>query len=57
MIKPMDPLKTAMYFLGWGMLVYGIVELVNALKFYSDKKRVEQAQDQQQLDAFEEIKE
>jgi hypothetical protein len=39
------------------MLVYGIVELVNALKFYSDKKRVEQAQDQQQLDAFEEIKE
>ena len=57
MIKPMSPLTTAMYFLGWAMLVYGCVELINALKFYSDKKKLQQAQDQQQLDVFEEIKE
>ena len=57
MIKPMSPLTTAMYFLGWAMLVYGCVELINALKFYSDKKKLQQAQDQLQLDVFEEIKE
>lgn len=57
MIKPMSPLTTAMYFLGWAMLVYGCVELINALKFYSDKKKLQQAQDQPQLDVFEEIKE
>ena len=57
MIKPMSPLTTAMYFLGWAMLVYGCVELINALKFYNDKKKLQQAQDQQQLDVFEEIKE
>jgi uncharacterized membrane protein HdeD (DUF308 family) len=57
MIKPIAPLETAMYFLGWGMLVYGCVELANALKFYSDKKKLQQEQDQSQLDVFEEIKE
>ena len=57
MIKPMSPLTTAMYLLGWAMLVYGCVELINALKFYSDKKKLQQAQDQPQLDVFEEIKE
>lgn len=57
MIKPIEPLKTAMIILGWTMLVYGVAELINAVKFYSDKKKLQQSQDQPQLDTFEEIKE
>ena len=57
MLKPMEPLNTAMLILGWCMLVYGVVELINALKFYRDKKSWIKAQEApQQLDTFEEIK-
>ena len=57
MLKPMAPLNTAMLILGWCMLVYGVVELINALKFYRDKKSWIKAQEgPQQLDTFEEIK-
>ena len=56
MIKPLAPLSTAMLILGCCMVAYGIAELVNALKFYSDKKKLQQAQDQPQLDVFEEVK-
>ena len=57
MIKPIAPLQMAMLILGWAMLVYGCVELINALKFYNDKKKLQQSQEQPQLDVFEEIKE
>lgn len=58
MLKPMAPLNTAMLILGWCTLVYGVVELINALKFYHDKKSWIKAQEApQQLDTFEEIKE
>ena len=58
MLKPMAPLNTAMLILGWCTLVYGVVELINALKFYRDKKSWIKAQEApQQLDTFEEIKE
>lgn len=57
MLKPLAPLNMAMLVLGWCMLVYGVAELINALKFYSDKKKLQQSQDQPQLDTFEEIKE
>lgn len=57
MLKPLAPLNMAMLVLGWCMLVYGLAELINALKFYNDKKKLQQAQDQPQLDTFEEIKE
>lgn len=57
MLKPMAPLNMAMLILGWCMLVYGVAELINAIKFYSDKKKLQQSQDQPQLDSFEEIKE
>ncbi len=57
MVKPMAPLNMAMLVLGWCTLVYGIVELINALKFYRDKKSWIKAQDQpEQLDVFEEVK-
>lgn len=58
MLKPMAPLTMAMTVLGWTMLVYGVVELINALKFYRDKKAWLQQQEQpQQLETFEEITE
>ena len=57
MVKPMAPLNMAMLVLGWCTLVYGIVELINALKFYRDKKLWIKAQEQpEQLDVFEEVK-
>ncbi len=57
MIKPMAPLAMAMLILGWCTLLYGIVELINAMKFYRDKKAWMQSQEQPQLNTFEEIKE
>ena len=41
-LKPMSPLSTAMYFLGWISLFYGIVEAVNAILFYFAKRRWEE---------------
>lgn len=58
MLKPMAPLHTAMLILGWLSLIYGVAELINALKFYNDKKKLQQAEEnRQQLDTFEEVKE
>ena len=58
LVKPLAPLEMAMLVLGWCTLVYGVVELVNALKFYRDKRAWIKAQEQpQQLDTFEEITE
>ena len=58
MVKPMAPLAMAMLVLGWCTLLYGVVELINAFKFYRDKKNWQQLHEQQQpqLDTFEEIK-
>ena len=56
MLKPMAPLEMAMLILGWCTLLYGVVELINALKFYRDKKAWLQSQEQQpQLDSYEEV--
>ena len=57
LVKPLAPLEMAMLVLGWCTLVYGVVELINSLKFYRDKKQWLQSQEQpQQLDSFEEVK-
>lgn len=56
-VKPMAPLAMAMLVLGWCTLLYGVVELINALKFYRDKKNWQQSQEQPQLDSYEEVKE
>ena len=45
LIKPMDTLETTMFFLGWCSLVYGITEIINSLKFFSDKRKFQQAQE------------
>ena len=57
MLKPMAPLATAMLILGWCTLLYGVVELIHALKFYRDKQSWLQSQQHPQLDTYEEIKE
>ena len=55
MVKPMAPLAMAMLVLGWCTLLYGVVELINAFKFYRDKKNWQQSQEQPQLDSYEEV--
>ena len=57
MVKPMAPLAMAMLVLGWCTLLYGVVELINAFKFYRDKKNWQQSQEQPQLDSYEEVTE
>ena len=54
-VKPMGPLSVAMLILGWCTLLYGVTELVNALKFYQDKKKLKR--EQTQVDTFQEITE
>jgi len=44
-IKPMVPASMAMLILGWCSLLYGITELINALKFHADKRKYNQTQE------------
>ncbi len=52
-LKPMAPLSTAMYVLGWLSLFYGVVEAVNSFLFYRSKRRWEKEQEQILADAEE----
>jgi len=53
-IKPMAPASMAMLVLGWCSLLYGVTELINALKFHSDKRKLREAQE---IPVAEEVKE
>ncbi|MBQ2107148.1 MAG: DUF308 domain-containing protein [Bacteroidales bacterium] len=53
-IKPMAPVNVAMLVLGWCSLLYGVTELINALKFHSDKRKLREAQE---IPMAEEVKE
>jgi uncharacterized membrane protein HdeD (DUF308 family) len=44
-IKPMAPASMAMLILGWCSLLYGVTELINALKFHADKRKYKQTQE------------
>ncbi len=44
-IKPMAPASMAMLVLGWCSLLYGVTEMINSLKFYSDKRKAHQAEE------------
>ena len=44
-IKPMAPASLAMLILGWCSLLYGVTELINAMKFHADKRKLRQAQE------------
>ena len=45
MIRPMDPASVAMLILGWCTLLYGVTEMINSLKFYSDTRKFIKAQE------------
>lgn len=45
MIRPMDPASVAMLILGWCTLLYGVTEMINSLKFHSDKRKFVKAQE------------
>jgi len=38
-IKPLAPVNLAMTVLGWCTLLYGVAELINAIKIHSEKRR------------------
>lgn len=44
-IKPMTPVNVAMLILGWCSLLYGVTELVNSIKFHSNRHKLRQAQE------------
>ena len=44
-IKPMVPASMAMLILGWCSLLYGVTELINSIKFHSDKRKLKEAQE------------
>ena len=44
-IKPMEPASMAMLILGWCSLLYGVTELINSIKFHSDKRKLKETQE------------
>ena len=44
-IKPLAPASMAMLVLGCCSLLYGVTEMINSLKFYSDKRKAHQAEE------------
>ena len=54
MLKPMDPPSLAMIILGWCSLLYGVTEIINALKILSNKRKAEKIQE---IPVAEEVKE
>ena len=53
-IRPMDPPSMAMLILGWCTLLYGVTELINALKIHNEKRKFAKAQE---IPIAEEVKE
>ena len=45
MIKPMNPASMAMSILGWCSLLYGVTEIINAMKIHSIKRKAEKVQE------------
>ena len=44
MIKPMEALSDTLFFIGWCMFTYGVVECMNALKIQNERKKYEKKQ-------------
>ena len=54
-IRPMDPASIAMLILGWCTLLYGVTEMINSIKFHSDRRKFVRAQEIQQAEEVTEI--
>ena len=57
MIRPMDPASVAMLILGWCTLLYGVTEMINSIKFHSDRRKFIKAQEIQQAEEVQEAEE
>ena len=44
-IKPLAPAEMAMLVLGWCSLLYGVTELINAMKIHNEKRKFKKAQE------------
>ena len=44
-IKPLAPAQMAMFVLGWCTLLYGVTELINAIKIHNEKRKFTKAQE------------
>jgi len=53
-IKPLAPAAMAMLVLGWCTLLYGVTELINAIKIHNEKRKFTKAQE---IPVAEEVKE
>jgi uncharacterized membrane protein HdeD (DUF308 family) len=56
-IRPMDPASVAMLILGWCTLLYGVTEMINSIKFHSDRRKFAKAQEIQQAEEVQEVQE
>jgi uncharacterized membrane protein HdeD (DUF308 family) len=56
-IRPMDPASVAMLILGWCTLLYGVTEMINSIKFHSDRRKYAKAQEIQQAEVVQEAEE
>ena len=56
-IRPMDPASVAMLILGWCTLLYGVTEMINSIKFHSDRRKFAKAQEIQQAEEIKETEE
>ena len=54
-IRPMDPASIAMLILGWCTLLYGVTEMINSIKFHSDRRKFVRAQEIQQAEEVTEV--
>ena len=57
MLRPMDPASVAMLILGWCTLLYGVTEMINSIKFHSDRRKFAKAQEIQQAEEIQEAEE
>ena len=44
-VKRIDPISTMLFIIGWCMLIYGIVECVNAIKIHNERRKYEASPD------------
>ena len=56
-IRPMDPASIAMLILGWCTLLYGVTEMINSIKFHSDRRKFARVQEIQQAEEVTEAEE
>lgn len=56
-VQPIDSASMPLFIIGWAMMVYGVVECINAIKIYRLRKAWEKLLQQQQPQAQIEVKE